>query len=157
MILLTVANKSNTWFVGKFLITKRAIWIIITILKPLKITLNYALRRETGFIKNRNFETQDEVPKLLTLGCFWTMQCSQTLTRCSKQNWFVTLLFGHLQSPIMKGKFWNFFDFEKCQIFVSKFLLFSQLMTCVRLRSRGQIKDNPAKCKIFQAKMCKKV
>lgn len=65
MILLTVTNKSNTWLVGKFLITKRAIWIIITILKPLKITLNYALRRETGFIKNRNFETQDEVNCLL--------------------------------------------------------------------------------------------
>ena len=85
------------------------------------------------------------------------MQCSQTLTRCSKQNWLVTLLFGHLQSPIMKDKFWNFFDFVKCQIFVAKFLLFSQLMTCVRLRKRGQIKVNPTKCKIFQAKICQKV
>ena len=58
MILLTVTNKSNTWFVGKFLITKRAIWIIITILKPLKITLNYALRRETGFIKNEGLKLE---------------------------------------------------------------------------------------------------
>ena len=35
-----------------------------------------------------------------TFGWFWTMQCSQTLTRCSKQNWLVTLRLGHLQRPI---------------------------------------------------------
>lgn len=31
------------------------------------------------------------------------MQCSHTLTRCSKQNWFVTFLFGHLQRPMEPG------------------------------------------------------
>lgn len=35
-----------------------------------------------------------------TFGWLVTMQCSHTLTRCSKQNWFVTLLFGHLQRPM---------------------------------------------------------
>ena len=35
-----------------------------------------------------------------TLGCFLTMQYSQTFTLCSKQNWFVTFLFGHLHKPM---------------------------------------------------------
>ena len=61
MISLTVTNKSNTWFVGKFLITKRAIWIIITILKPLKITLNYALKNRNRFHYKCNSETQDDI------------------------------------------------------------------------------------------------
>ena len=43
----------------------------------------------------------------LTFGCFCTIQCSQTLTRCSKQNWFVTRRLGHLQSPIF-ASFWTF-------------------------------------------------
>lgn len=36
----------------------------------------------------------------LTLLWLETRQCSQTLTRCSKQNKLVTFLFGHLQRPI---------------------------------------------------------
>lgn len=32
------------------------------------------------------------------------MQCSHTLTRCSKQNWFVTLLFGHLHRPMLQRR-----------------------------------------------------
>lgn len=43
----------------------------------------------------------------LTLGWFVTIQCSQTFTRCSKQNWFVTLLFGHLQRPILIEVFYS--------------------------------------------------
>lgn len=45
--------------------------------------------------------------QLLTLGWFVTIQCSQTFTRCSKQNWFVTLFFGHLQRPILKEVFYS--------------------------------------------------
>ena len=41
----------------------------------------------------------------LTLGCFCTIQCSQTFTRCSKQNWFVTRRLGHLHNPIVIEKF----------------------------------------------------
>lgn len=37
-----------------------------------------------------------------TFGWLFTMQFSQTFTRCSKQNWFVTCFFGHLQRPIAR-------------------------------------------------------
>ena len=37
----------------------------------------------------------------LTFGWFDTKQCSQTFTRCSKQNKFVTFFFGHLHNPII--------------------------------------------------------
>jgi hypothetical protein len=33
------------------------------------------------------------------------MQCSQTLTRCSKQNWLVTFRLGHLHKPMIL--FWK--------------------------------------------------
>jgi hypothetical protein len=37
------------------------------------------------------------------LECPETRQCSQTFTRCSKQNSFVTLFLGHLHKPMLKN------------------------------------------------------
>lgn len=37
----------------------------------------------------------------LTLGWFETRQCSQTFTRCSKQNCVVTFFLGHLHNPMV--------------------------------------------------------
>lgn len=37
----------------------------------------------------------------LTFGWFETRQCSQTFTRCSKQNCVVTFFLGHLHNPMI--------------------------------------------------------
>lgn len=51
----------------------------------------------------------------VTFGWFVTIQYSQTLTLCSKQNWFVTLLFGHLHKPMVA--YWSSYNqlLIKCQ------------------------------------------
>jgi hypothetical protein len=67
-------------------------------------------RNYTQLIDNHSKYTQKlgwVGKKLLTLGWFVTIQCSQTFTRCSKQNWLVTLLFGHLQRPIVMEVFYS--------------------------------------------------
>lgn len=61
---------------------------------------------------------------LYTLGWLFTIQCSHTLTRCSKQNWFVINRLGHLHRPIFEFGIWFF-------LFVFLFYANEQEKTCL--------------------------
>lgn len=101
---LTIANQPYTFLLLKCCSAKVTRRIVVTVFKPLDVRLHNTLWvAELDNTREVNNWTSFMLSiSSYTFGWLVTMQCSQTLTRCSKQNWLVTWRFGHLQRPIIR-------------------------------------------------------
>lgn len=108
----TVANQSDSVLRRQRGLAQSTVRVVIAVLKPLQIWLHYTLEGQ----KTQNFNVITMCDKnvasvytnsvILTLLWLETRQCSQTFTRCSKQNKLVTFLFGHLHRPMATCSIW---------------------------------------------------
>lgn len=93
-----ITNKSNAILVLQVNPTQWTWTVIVGVLQPLQIRLNYALKYSR--IKNIRFLETQKSNLEFTFRWLSTKQLSQTVTRWSKQKRLLTTFFGHLHKPI---------------------------------------------------------